>query len=1099
MLPVKSGGLWGIIHPSGKEIAPARYNAVPHVTNRQAVVVLDGKYGLIDSTGKLLIQPIYTFIDCINEDLVLTNMGGDCQGQDCEGGKWGLINLKLGREIPPTYHLIARFDSLGQALVNIGGKCGYDTCDGGLWGIIDTTAQELLPARYKVVTRATGSEVNVQGDAGWGLYDWATRQMVIPPQYEKLQRISRTHVAILRAERWGVLNNRGQMVVDPAHDEFRDAGLGYLAYRQGLVFGLMDSTGRILFPPKYDRLQVQPYGWVIYHEKTGKGLTDTTGRVITTPFLVSVDYYAPDFCLIYSSGGRAINRLGTEIISHGYHRCFMANDSTIVGYDPNYLRWYDTKGKPLKTMTFEELDPFDANKVARAKIDGQWGLLNTQGEWIIPPKYEEVKVYLHTAKARKGEDWSFFYFDENGRSSKVKRIVLIKDNATPSTSNTSMATNIGWFLARNLWGLRDMNSGNFLIDPKYQKVEVIPGTNVTLVWDKIKGTEDRAWAMVDHTSGKQLCDPLFEKVYTRDWFNNPLARVIYAGSGKYALLSLKGQTTTFDNAAYIGPFNDSLARINLGGRMEWSPVGGIDTILSMSSRDRFTNEIKTSYQYCSGGKWGYIDRNGKWARPVEYQCALDFDGGLARIRVKDKWGAVDRNFNVVVQPRFDFIERLFAVDGRTIFAVGEDRTAYGFIDQKGEITIKPRFQDVGQFSEGLVKVREGDHWGFANRNGEVVIPPQFITVGDFHEGRARVRNNRAWGYIDTLGNSVTPQKYLRSGDFKEGLAWVQTEKFFGFIDPEGNMAIQPEYSAVGDFSEGLAPAKRKGVYGLIDKKGNWVVQPHYYRIGSFKDSVAVIQEKGEFGLITPKGDFLVKPGFKEIAQFSEGLVRFKSGMEYGFMDPAGAIRIENQYSNAGDFSCGRAAIFVQGRWGFIDSTGTQVVTPKYPKVNAFVENRAAVRLGKKWGFIDLNGGIAVPIVYDKVSDFKDGRAAVYIIGEGWGFVNATGTQVIPCQYDEVGFRQEGIISVKKDNKWGLINAYGAVMTPCKYDMIGKYSQGLASAMLRRSIGVVDGQGKVLLEPQYDTVRRVGDLIQVEDDDAIGYIDLQGKWIWQLRK
>ncbi|HEX2901517.1 MAG TPA: WG repeat-containing protein, partial [Bacteroidia bacterium] len=92
MLPVKSGRLWGIIDPNGKMIAQPRYDAVARVMDRQAVVVLGGKYGLLDSAGNTLIEPAYAFLKCISDDVILTNMGGECADGNCEGGKWGIIN-----------------------------------------------------------------------------------------------------------------------------------------------------------------------------------------------------------------------------------------------------------------------------------------------------------------------------------------------------------------------------------------------------------------------------------------------------------------------------------------------------------------------------------------------------------------------------------------------------------------------------------------------------------------------------------------------------------------------------------------------------------------------------------------------------------------------------------------------------------------------------------------------------------------------------------------------------------------------------------------------------------------------------------------------
>ncbi len=970
MLPVKQGRLWGIIDGTGKMIAPARYDAVARIMDRQAVVVLGGKYGLLDSAGNTLISPEFTFLNCITNDVILTNQGGECTDGNCEGGKWGIMNRLLDRNIPPTFQLIAGFNQRGHARVNVGGKCGYEDCAGGKWGIVDTTATELLPAQFEEITYGLGSEVYVRGEKGWGLYDLASAKMIIQPQYEKLERVSPTHIAMRSGKLWGLLNNQGRQLVEPLYDGFKDAGIAYVSYQNGPFWGLMDSTGRILSKPIHLSLWVNPHHWVTYKTKDYIGLADTSERLITRDMFTQIDWFQKDFCLVTANGAHgAVNRAGVEFVPVKYDKCLMANDSTILAHSGTFLKWFGLDGQVKKYIRFDSLDAFTDARVARAKLNGHWGLINQEGQWLISPKYEEVKVYLQAAKARLGEEWTFSYFDENGHASKVKRIVIIKEGDDEERDLLAITgtTTIGWFVssARNLWGLRDNTSGRVLIDPTFPQIEVVPGTQLTLVKAKVKGTEDFAWGLVNHNTGKTVSDPLFEKVFSSDWRTSPNARVIYAGSGKYALLALNGKTTTFENAAFIGPFCDSIARINLGGRIEWSKSVAIDTILSDLSRDRFSNEIKTNYQYCRGGKWGYIDPNGKWLKPVEYESALDFDGNLARIKAKGKWGAVNKAFAVVVEPKFDFIERLFTINDRTLFAVGEDRTAYGFVDQKGEIFIQPRFAEVGHFSEGLVKIREGQKWGFANLKGEIVIAPQYATVGDFHEGRARVRDNRAWGYIDSLGNVLTPQKYLRAGDFKEGLAYVQTEKFFGFIGLDGQMAITPAYSAVGDFSEGLAPAKRKGVYGLIDKKGNWAVQPNYYRIGSFKDSVAVIQEKGQFGLINPKGEFLVRPTYKEIGDFCEGLSRFKSGLEYGYMDSKGMTKIDDQFANAGDFSCGRAAIFVQGRWGFIDTAGTVVIKPAFLKVNAFAENRAAVRIGDKWGFIDPAGEVAVPLVYDK--------------------------------------------------------------------------------------------------------------------------------------
>ena len=51
-----------------------------------------------------------------------------------------------------------------------------------------------------------------------------------------------------------------------------------------------------------------------------------------------------------------------------------------------------------------------------------------------------------------------------------------------------------------------------------------------------------------------------------------------------------------------------------------------------------------------GGKFGFIDREGKLAIPAEFTEAWDFRGGLARVRVSDRFGYVDEAGRYVREP-----------------------------------------------------------------------------------------------------------------------------------------------------------------------------------------------------------------------------------------------------------------------------------------------------------------------------------------------------------------------------------------------------------------------------------------------------------------
>ena len=61
----------------------------------------------------------------------------------------------------------------------------------------------------------------------------------------------------------------------------------------------------------------------------------------------------------------------------------------------------------------------------------------------------------------------------------------------------------------------------------------------------------------------------------------------------------------------------------------------------------------------------------------------------------------------------------------------------GYIDATGRIVIKPQFQSVEYFSEGLAHVCIGNKSGFIDKTGRFVINPQFDNARGFSEGLAQ--------------------------------------------------------------------------------------------------------------------------------------------------------------------------------------------------------------------------------------------------------------------------------------------------------------------------------------------------------------------------
>ena len=85
---------------------------------------------------------------------------------------------------------------------------------------------------------------------------------------------------------------------------------------------------------------------------------------------------------------------------------------------------------------------------------------------------------------------------------------------------------------------------------------------------------------------------------------------------------------------------------------------------------------------------------------------------------------------------------------------GEFPQKYNLINQWGEPLLEADCEDVGEFSEGLLFVRQEGRIGFLDQTGALAIslPEEVAAHGDFHEGAAYIRLESGRSYfIDRTG------------------------------------------------------------------------------------------------------------------------------------------------------------------------------------------------------------------------------------------------------------------------------------------------------------------------------------------------------------
>lgn len=265
---------------------------------------------------------------------------------------------------------------------------------------------------------------------------------------------------------------------------------------------------------------------------------------------------------------------------------------------------------------------------------------------------------------------------------------------------------------------------------------------------------------------------------------------------------------------------------------------------------------------------------------------------------------------------------------------------------------------------------ETGSWGYFDNTGAVTIKPRFAMAYPFSEGLAfaRTKDGNQSGYIDKTGKfRFTFDFYptLVPGDFKEGLALVGKNRKWGFIDKTGAFVIDPIYNDALPFSDGLAAVKTRNKWGLINRTGEVVVEPKYEWIFPFHNGLALVRGDRS-GFMNTKGELVIDfqaLGISEYGQFSGNFAPVRKNEKVGYINTKGQFIIPPIYEKADEFGEGSAAVIIDGKYGYIDSSGQVIISPQFDFAVPFRNGQAFVKQNGKWGFINTKGVMIVPPIF----------------------------------------------------------------------------------------------------------------------------------------
>lgn len=359
------------------------------------------------------------------------------------------------------------------------------------------------------------------------------------------------------------------------------------------------------------------------------------------------------------------------------------------------------------------------------------------------------------------------------------------------------------------------------------------------------------------------------------------------------------------------------------------------------------------------------------------------------------------------------IAPLIATAQDTLIAVTNGKL-WGFMRQSGDTIIKPKYQQVNPFSEGLASAKFRGRWGFIDRQGKEITPFKYDPMYDggkdyasysLSEGKAAVRSGGKWGFIDKTGKEVIPLIYLEASNFYKRSAKVRTTQRELLINHSNqNLLIRPYDPGLMFMSDRAAVSLNKK-YGFIDRTGREVVPLKYDNAWWYEEGFAVVTKGGKDSFINMQGKEVIPFKYEKIYSFSNGLAQVQEHTNgpWGFINYQGEIVIPLEYQNAFSFERGVALVKKGGAWGLIDTSGKQVTPFKYEEDGIemllmgqrFPGGLIALMHQGKYGYVDVKTGKEItPFKYERAWGFYADTAAVMLNGK-WGRIDRDGKETFP--------------------------------------------------------------------------------------------------------
>lgn len=333
-LKVKKDGKYGLIDLSGKVLLDCNYDSIEPIlgVKNSLITIKDGKKGLASATGSIIIENEYEEITSLTSEY---ENGYIVKNSD---GKFGVIGTSKKIILPIEY----------EEIKNVYSEKIYVAKEDGTWKIVNTENKTSINMEYDDVKSLDGTYMIVEKDGKYGI-SLTTGEEKISPQYESLQNIYQNYYIAQKSDSYGVIDTENNIKID-----FNYKNITYIKGAD-IIEGESDKIETDLF----DRNFNLKLSGIISELNVEKGYMKIR---------IASDYKYYNF--------KFEERKNTELLKN--NTLFLSKKDGKYGY-------VDKNNVVVVNYIYDDATEQNDSGYVAVKKDGKWGTINSKGETVVEP------------------------------------------------------------------------------------------------------------------------------------------------------------------------------------------------------------------------------------------------------------------------------------------------------------------------------------------------------------------------------------------------------------------------------------------------------------------------------------------------------------------------------------------------------------------------------------------------------------------------------------------------------------------------------------------------------------------------------------------